>query len=94
MNQQFANNEAQSRYELTVDGKLAAQAQYRLQGGTVAFTHTEVDPAFEGKGLGSQLAKFALDDVKQRGMKAQPQCSFIAGYIQRHEEDYGALVQK
>ena len=94
MNQELANNEAQSRYELKVDGKLAAQAQYRMQGGAVAFTHTEVDPAYEGKGLGSKLAKYALDDVKQRGMQAMPQCSFIAAYIQRHEEEYGELVGK
>ena len=90
----FVNNEAQSRYELRIDGQVAALAQYRQQGDSVCFTHTEVDAAYEGQGLGSQLAAQALDDVKSRGLKAQPQCSFIARYIERHEEEYGELVAR
>lgn len=88
----LTHNEAQSRYELHADGKLAAQAEYRLQGDTVRFTHTEVQPQYEGQGFGSRLAAFALDDVKSRGLKAQPQCQFIAKYIAKHEKEYGELV--
>lgn len=94
MNQQLVNNEAQSRYELHQDGKLIGQAVYRLRGDTVAFTHTEVVPEHEGKGVGAQLAGFALADVKKRGLKALPHCSFIAGYIERHAQDYGDLVRR
>lgn len=93
MKQQLVNNEAQSRYELHQDGQLVAHAVYRLQGGTVTFTHTEVVPQQEGKGVGSQLAAFALGDVKKRGLKALPQCSFIAGYIERNRQEYGELVK-
>jgi predicted GNAT family acetyltransferase len=66
-------------------------AEYRLDGGTIRFVHTQVEPAFEGRGLGSRLAKAALDEVRSRGLKAVPQCPFIAGYIARHPE-YQALV--
>ena len=88
----IAHNEAASRYEIRIDGALAAQAQYQRDGDAVRFTHTVVDPAYEGQGLGSRLAAFALDDVKGRGMKARPQCQFIAAYIARHEKEYGSLV--
>lgn len=54
--------------------------------------HTEVDPAFEGQGVGSQLAKAALDDVRARGLELVPRCPFIAAYIRRHSEDYLDLV--
>ena len=91
---QFANNETESRYELRIDGQVAAKAEYRKEGNAVRFTHTEVDDAYEGQGLGSQLAAQSLDDVKRRGLKAHPQCSFIAGYIERHEKEYGELVAK
>ena len=67
-------------------------AQYRREGDSVIFTHTEIDPAQQGQGQGSRLAAHALDDVRRRGLKAVPQCSFIAGYIQRHEKEYGELV--
>jgi uncharacterized protein len=86
------NNEARSRYELQQDGEVAAIAQYELQGDRVCFTHTEVDQRFEGQGLGSKLAAYALDDVKRRGMKVVPRCKFIASYITRHEKEYGDLV--
>jgi uncharacterized protein len=88
------HNEAASRYELLLDGRVAGEAQYRMQGEDVVFTHTEVEPGHEGQGLGSRLAAFALDDVKSRGLKAVPQCRFIAGYIERHEKDYQDLVAR
>jgi predicted GNAT family acetyltransferase len=91
---QFANNEAESRYELRIDGQLAARAEYRKEGDAVRFTHTEVDGAYEGQGLGSQLAAQSLDDVKRRGLKAVPACSFIEGYIEKHEKEYGELVAR
>lgn len=90
----FVNNEAESRYELRIDGQVAAVAEYRKDGDAVRFTHTEVDGAYGGQGLGTQLAAQALDDVKSRGMKAVPQCSFIAGYIEKNEKEYGELVAR
>ncbi|MEO5669523.1 MAG: GNAT family N-acetyltransferase [Ramlibacter sp.] len=74
------------RYQLRVGDTDAAHAEYKLLKGAIKFTHTEVPPEFEGKGLGSQLAKFALDDVRQRGLQVIPECQFIAGYIRRHTE--------
>lgn len=89
---EFSHDEAQSRYLLRIGGQVAAQAQYQRRGDAVCFTHTEVQPEREGQGLGSQLAAQALDDVKSRGLKALPQCPFIAKYIARHEDEYGELV--
>jgi predicted GNAT family acetyltransferase len=88
---QITDNPQQHRFEVRLDGELAAQAQYRLQGDTIVFTHTEVDPRYEGKGLGSRLAKHALDDVKGRQLKVVAQCKFIAAYIERHP-DYAPLL--
>lgn len=91
---EVVNNEAQSRYELRIDGRVAGMAQYKLEGDQVRFTHTEVEEGHEGQGLGSKLAASALDDVKTRGLKAIPQCKFIAAYIARHEKEYGDLVSR
>src|SRR2546427_805944 len=46
----------QSRYELHVDGRLAGFVRYRPHADHVEFLHTEVDPEFEGQGLGNRLA--------------------------------------
>ena len=88
---QVANNADAGRYEVSLDGEPAGFAEYRLRDGRVIFAHTEVDSAFEGHGLGSSLARGALDDVRNRGLQAVPLCPFIAAYIERHPE-YQDLV--
>ncbi len=88
------DNPDQRRYEVFSDeGKLAGFAQYVKRGPRVIFTHTEIDDAFEGHGLGSQLARGALDDAASDGLRVVPLCPFIAGYIERHPR-YQDLVDR
>jgi uncharacterized protein len=82
----------ESRYEALVDGALAGFAQYRLHGERITFFHTEVEPAYEGKGVGSALARGALDDVRRRGLGVIALCPFIAGFIRGHADEYLDLV--
>ena len=80
------------RYEAHVDGALAGFAEYVVAGKRFVFTHTEVDEAYEGQGVGGALARFALDDVRGRdGIEVVPVCPFIAGWIKRHPA-YAPLV--
>ncbi|WP_022889447.1 GNAT family N-acetyltransferase [Agromyces italicus] len=79
------------RYELVVDGARAGFAQYRLEPGRVVFTHTVIKPEYEGRGLGSRLAKHVLDEAVARGERIVPECPFIAAYLRRHG-DYEATV--
>ena len=85
------NNPAESRYEIHVDGQLAGFTQYRLTPGVIDFVHTEIDDAYEGQGLGGQLVRGALDDVRANGLKVIATCPFIKGWIAKHE-DYQALL--
>ncbi|HEX8868457.1 MAG TPA: GNAT family N-acetyltransferase [Lentzea sp.] len=80
------NNEAESRYEVHVDGALAGFLEYRTIGEVLALVHTEVDEAYAGQGLGAKLAKYALDDVMARDVKISPLCPFVAKYIDKHPE--------
>jgi predicted GNAT family acetyltransferase len=79
------------RYVITVDGAERGAAVYRRSGDRWLFVHTEIDPAFDGRGLGSRLARAALDDVASQGGRVVPLCPFIAGWIERHPE-YDTLV--
>jgi predicted GNAT family acetyltransferase len=80
------------RYELFVADESAGELVYRDRGGGVlAFLHTEVDPAQQRRGLGSQLVGFALDDASERGVKVVPICPFVDAYVRRHPE-YRDLV--
>ncbi len=78
-------NDDRNRYELSVDGKLAVSKYNRLTK-AVMFTHTEVPEALEGQGVGSALARGALDDVRVQGLTVIPLCPFIAAFIRRHPE--------
>ncbi|HQF02512.1 MAG TPA: GNAT family N-acetyltransferase [Phycicoccus sp.] len=81
------DNKDQDRFEARLDGELAGFAEYKLTSDLIVFTHTEVDPAFEGKGVGSALARHALDDVRERGnLKVLATCPFIKAWIGKHPE--------
>jgi predicted GNAT family acetyltransferase len=74
----------ESDYEITVDGAHAGRAEFVERDGAVVFTHTVVDSAFEGQGIGSQLARAALDDVRERGLQVVAECPFIQAWIDKH----------
>ncbi len=92
MNAEVHNNAADHRYEIRVDGELAGFARYGLGRGRIAFLHTEIHEPYEGMGLGSQLARAALDDARARGLVVVPFCPFIATFIERHLDEYRDLV--
>ena len=81
---------AHTRYLLTVGGETAGVIVYRplsrAATPTRVFLHTEVDPAFEGRGLGSTLIAAALADARERGIAVLPQCPFVKAYLQRHPD--------
>ena len=83
---EITDNRDAERFEVRVDGELAGHADYRRRPGLIAFIHTEIDDAFEGKGLGSELARYALDAVREEGLEVMPFCPFIGGWIGKHPE--------
>ena len=84
------NNEAEGRFEAAVDGQLAL-AQYRRNGDSIIFTHTEVPDELQGQGIGGQLIEAALDQARAAGLRIVPRCAFVADYIAKHPE-YQSLV--
>ncbi|HSN42539.1 MAG TPA: GNAT family N-acetyltransferase [Propionibacteriaceae bacterium] len=88
----ITRNPELERYEAHIAGALAGYAEYLEADHLIVFPHTEVDPGFEGQGVGGTLARFALDHVRSLGtMKVMPLCPFIRSWIERHPE-YADLV--
>lgn len=81
------------RYEIDVDGEVAGFLLYRVEPGVLELVHTDVDPKWEGQGVGGALVKGALDDIRARDLKIRPYCPFVRAYLRRHPE-YQALVAK
>ena len=87
------DNPEQNRFEArTPDGQVAGYAEYSRSSSSIMFTHTRVEDAFGGHGIGSKLVAGALDQVRERGLAVIPRCSFVRGYIDRHPE-YADLVR-
>lgn len=90
-NTEVTDNTELHRFEITADGEQAGYAEYVLTDGRIEFTHTVVDDAFEGQGIGGTLVKAALDQARERGLNVTPTCQFVKSYIERHP-DYADLV--
>lgn len=84
-------NEEQQRYELQLTEGLAV-AEFRMIGDVMQFTHTEVPRAAQGQGAASRLIAAALEDVRRRGLKARPLCSFVRRYMAGHPETRDLMV--
>ncbi len=82
------------RYEGRVGGELAAIAEYLKTAELVVFTHTEVYPGHEGKGIASALVRQALDDVRRQGLRVLAVCPFVEAYIARHQAEHGDLLYR
>jgi uncharacterized protein len=88
------DNPAEERFEArTPEGEVAGFAAYVRQPGRVVFTHTIVEDAYAGHGVGSSLARGALDHVRASGEKVVLLCPFIRAFVQLHEE-YQDLVAR
>ncbi|HEY9378447.1 MAG TPA: GNAT family N-acetyltransferase [Jiangellaceae bacterium] len=86
METRVVHNPEEHRYEIWADDELAGVAEYHPYKGARAFIHTEVEPRFEGHGLGSTLVAGALDQVRSSGEPVLPFCPFVRGYIRKHCE--------
>ncbi len=87
------DNPAQKRYE-AIDGNtnnLAGFAAYRDRAGSRVFTHTEVSEDYAGQGVAGELARYAVEHVKDAGYRLVPLCPFIAAWLKKHPE-YDAVV--
>jgi predicted GNAT family acetyltransferase len=85
MTDAIVDNPAEHRFELKAGDHLAL-AYYTMAPGIITFTHTEVPHELSGQGIGSRLARGALEQVRVRGLKVIPKCPFISAYIAKHAE--------
>ncbi|WP_319459589.1 GNAT family N-acetyltransferase [Micromonospora sp. RTP1Z1] len=74
-------------------GAVAGVVTYQLTGTIIVYTHTEVDPAYEGKGVGSTLARAVMDDARSKRRTVVPVCPFLSGWLGKHPE-YDNIVAR
>lgn len=91
---EVVNDASMNRYELLVDGDPVGFADYQVRDKTIVFTHTEIDPAKRLKGMGSELARGALNLVRaETEYRVVASCPFISAWIGSHP-DYQDLLSR
>jgi predicted GNAT family acetyltransferase len=79
-------NDEDHRYEVHVDDVLAGFTVFRIDArGRLHFPHTEVDPAFRGRGLAQAVVSEAMADVARRGETVVPHCPVVAKYLRDND---------
>ena len=85
------DNVERSRYELEVSGEISV-ADYRRQGDTLLITHTHTPPALRGQGIAGRLVAGMLTDVRARGLRITPLCSYVVEYFERNPDQQDLLA--
>ena len=81
-----SRDDAESRYEIHDGDILAGFSVFRIDSrGRLIFPHTEVDPAFRGRGVAQALVAGAMADVAARGETVIPHCPVVANYLRQNE---------
>lgn len=62
-----------------------AVVEYTLKDNVIDLYRTFTPPELRGKGVAGKLVKYALEHAKENNLKVIPTCSYVRGYIERHE---------
>jgi predicted GNAT family acetyltransferase len=89
-NYNIINNEKEMQFEIELDGGKAYLA-YQFYKKDIAFMHTTIPKALEGKGIASALAKEAFSYAEKHNKLVMIYCPFVAKFIQTHSE-YKKLI--
>ena len=76
---------AARRYFFEIDGH-RAYIEYEERPGALALTHTIVPEELRGGGIAAALTQAVLEEVRTRGLRIVPECSYVVRYIKRHPE--------
>lgn len=60
------------------------------QPGSRIFYHTEIDPAFGGRGLAGKLVSATLSDTQAAGLTVVPVCPFYVKYLAKSGDEFEA----
>jgi uncharacterized protein len=83
---EFRDDPEAGRLEILVDGRRAGYVAYRRRPEAISLTHTEIEPEFEGRGIGGTLVREALARARAEGVAVLPFCPFVRSYIERHPD--------
>ena len=90
-----SNDAKHGSFEALIDGNRAGLMTYTWAGEErFIIDHTEVEEAYNGKGVGKEMLLNAVDFARKNGKTIIPLCPFAKATFQKHEELQDVLVNK
>ena len=94
MTTEVVQDAPQNRFQLLLDGEYVGETDYILRDNEIVFTHTEIDPNRQEKGLGGELVRGALNLVRaETELRVVAKCPFTAHFIETHPEYQDLLTR-
>ena len=82
------------RYFIRLPGDFEAEMTYRKIGpDVIAIDHTYTPPEFRGQNIAFLMLSAGIADVRQKGLKVVPLCSYALVQFKRHPEWSDLLAQ-
>ncbi len=72
------------RFTIAVGGRQVGLIDFHDRDGVRVFTHTEIDPAFGGRGLGTQLVAETVAATRAAGLQMESYCSMVTAYLAKN----------
>jgi uncharacterized protein len=85
------HNASSRSYDALAGAQVVGTMVYQLEDRRTIAMHTIVEPGFCGQGIGTQLVREALDDIRARGMTLTSYCGFVWAFLRAHPE-YADLI--
>ncbi|GAA1931891.1 GNAT family N-acetyltransferase [Brevibacterium antiquum] len=91
----FAQDIAASRFTVSHDDKVIGHVDYidrevspddTSESAVRTFTHTEVSPAYGGRGIAAHLVRFALETSAEADLKFRTTCSYVMEFFRKNSE--------
>ena len=89
-----AGDGRKGRYVATIEGlQVGGEMTFtRVNDRKIILDHTGVDESLSGEGVGSMLAKYVVEDARERGEQIIPLCPFFKAQAERHEEWWDVVL--
>ena len=84
-NAAVVHNPSKQRFEINMDGQVSV-LEYTFKNHRLFLMHTEVPPALQSQGLGTELAHAALEYARQNELTVIAICPFVQEYVSGHPE--------
>lgn len=82
------NEQQKGEVQLFSDDKKAGLMDIKVSGDTLTVFHTEVDPAYEGRGFAKLLLSQLVTYARENNLKIKPLCAYVHLQFRRNPEEY------